>query len=93
MLCKHNSFGVGSANPSRLLGAVHVLRYRERAELVVLSEALVILRSGGDRAHVTALLRGMTWVCEDRKGHRAAVLEPSAQDRLAVQRIGWRRGG
>ena len=37
-------------------------------------------------------------MCEDRKlgrwydavqkGHRAAVLEPSAQDRLAVQRIG-----
>tara|TARA_B100000768_G_scaffold156069_1_gene153456 strand:- start:162 stop:419 length:258 start_codon:yes stop_codon:yes gene_type:complete len=42
-------------------------------------------------------------VCEDRKlgrwydavqkGRRAALLEPYAQDRLAVQKIGWRRGG
>ena len=42
-------------------------------------------------------------MCEDRKlgrwydavqkGRRAALLEPHAQDRLAVQKIGWRRGG
>eukprot|EP00964_Phaeocystis_antarctica_P071443 scaffold43596_cov82-Phaeocystis_antarctica.AAC.2 len=44
---------------------------------------------GGDRAHVTALLRGMTWVCGDRKGHRAG----GTEDRLAARRIGWRHRG
>ena len=28
---------------------------------------LAFCLAGGDRAHVTALLGGMTWVCEDRK--------------------------